>query len=361
MLRVVTWNVLAQELLQYFWRSSYGLPLLSPSSSLPPGAPNTYASLTAIRMTNVVNILRDLKPDILLLQETSDTVHSCLGNRTVARFIADELSLTIAGESFKGSCFEFSEPPFEQSRGSRMDSGVATLYNTRKVDHLAILARAESEGRCELFRSGFGSPFTADSFRIKQSTITTTTTTILSPSDGRVNIEKISGSASGGGGGGGGGGNSVGTVTIVNIHVRMQFPNIKAPLADVFERLARAGVGVGESGWKRTIVAGDLNAGGISSAPDLAAVQPSGLIDVFSGAPPADDRVLVGTAVRVRKALVANNVPLLAMGTGAGMSGSQWSKAETKYTINLSNKVLLETKTMSSDHLPLIIDIDLEE
>ena len=32
-LRIVVWNVLAPELLLYFWRSSYGLPLLPDASA----------------------------------------------------------------------------------------------------------------------------------------------------------------------------------------------------------------------------------------------------------------------------------------------------------------------------------------
>ena len=104
-MRVVSWNVLAPELLQFFWRSSYGLPLVA-----------DFDAVTAARVARIAAELRALAPDVLLLQETTDTAHACLGGRTVAAFLAAELALTPASASFTGAPFRYAAPPREQAR-----------------------------------------------------------------------------------------------------------------------------------------------------------------------------------------------------------------------------------------------------
>jgi endonuclease/exonuclease/phosphatase family metal-dependent hydrolase len=212
-----------------------------------------------------------------------------------------------------------------------MDSGVATLYDASRVLLLRHLGGAEAGGPCRLFRSGVGSPFTADEFSLR-------------------------------GGGGGGGG----SVTLVNVHIRMLYPNIAAPLAEVLRRAAALGV---PSDWRRAVLAGDLNAGTAEAAADLAAAlaAPPGAalrdVPTTAAAVRCDDHVLCGPALRVLSAARDGSLPLLDRLTRSdGVPTSDyklWGTPGTPYAVHAGNAALIET-AVTSDHPPLIVEIAVE-
>ena len=231
-IRVCTLNILAPELMCYFWRSSYGLPLLS--------SDDAYDAVTALRMKNITDLVCALNPTILCLQEVTDTRVQTLEWHPVAEFIAAKCGFKIAGRSYKGSEMSWDYPAREQNRGSpkRVDSGVATLYKPEVVRHLGQVSKAETHGPSALFNTGYGSPFSLDKFEVL-------------------------------GGGGGGGGGRKGTSTpltfhVANIHVRMTFPNILKPMTELLQRIRASlptPVPATASPWERLILAGDFNSG----------------------------------------------------------------------------------------------------
>ena len=157
-IRVCTLNILSPELMFYFWRGSYGLPLL-PSES-------AYDAVTTLRMKNITSLISDMNPAILCLQEISDTRFQGLEWHPVAEFIAAKCGYKVAGKSYKGSDMSWEYPPKEQGRGTpkRMDSGVATLFKPEVVRHLGQVSKAETHGPSALFNTGYGSPFSLDAF-----------------------------------------------------------------------------------------------------------------------------------------------------------------------------------------------------
>lgn len=331
-LRIVSLNILAPELLQFFWRSSYGLPLLPTDAA--------YGALTARRLSSVAGVLSSLGADVVVLQETTDTVHTELGGRTTASYLAFATGLVVAGESFKRSRMAYGVPPREQVRGAgvtTMDSGVATLYNPRTVAHVRAVAAAEDwGGRSAVFPTGVGSPFRVDAFA------------------------PVGGGA---------------PVCVMNVHVKMQWPHIRASLAEALQRageaLERGGEGVAggardvqDARWTRVVVAGDLNAKEGAAAEDLRALLPPGgaLMDAFAapaGAPqppPADDHVLLGPGLAVVRAEV-HPAPLLAMCKVDGpTSDAKWARADTRFTHHAGNAELLAAG-VTSDHPPLVVDV----
>jgi endonuclease/exonuclease/phosphatase family metal-dependent hydrolase len=329
----MSWNILAPELLQVFWRSSYGLPLLDARA---------YDDVTAERFRVIVEYVRACAPDVLLLQEVTDTAFACLGGRTTASFIAQETGLTLATASYKGSRFSYGTPPNEQPgrRGTEtMDSGVTTLYKTSTVRHVASLGRAEDGGPCALFPAGVGSPFAVDAFL---------------PLGGDSDSPPL---------------------LVVNVHVRMQFPRIAAPLEDVVARVRTALSRGGPSGsFNRVLLGGDLNAGGAESCKDLQALLSpggalgrAGLVAVGAGGAPCDDHFLAGRELRVHEVPRPEPpLPVLAMGVGsASVSDTRlWSAPDTLYTRSEANAERLGLTarsagcTAGSDHPPLLISAE---
>lgn len=317
MLRIVSWNILAPELMKFYWRSSYGLPLLS--------GVRPYDAVTASRMSNIATILRGLRPDILMLQETTNASYACLGGRSITAYLSQELGLAIAGESFKGSKFFSGEPPHEQTRAVCVDSGVATLFSAARVDHTRTISRGEDGGPCALFSSGIGSPFTADEFRER-----------TAANDGGSALP----------------------FTVVNIHIRMQYPHISGPLKDVVLRLQSKGVLVNAEGARRVVFGGDLNSGSAKSAADLAATIPKGLSDISSATgetAPADDHLFCGEDVQAVN--VTAPVPVLEMNHRSDVVNAKWTTADVTYTLHPGNKELLESGSLLSDHPFVAIDM----
>jgi hypothetical protein len=339
--RLCSWNILAPELLQYFWRGSYGLPVLPASD---------YEALTLTRCENLVAIIKELSPDILLLQETTATPQAALGGLCLADFLAGATGLRLAGVSFKGSAFRYGVPPREQARGgpgtSSMDSGVATLFNPATCRHLGQMARAEASGPSKVFPSGCGSPFSLDCFAALSS-----------------REEEQAGAAAA---------QAVSEPFLVaNCHIRMQFPHIAAPLAELCSRLEGgpgglvAGCGLAPAGpWARCVLAGDLNAGGSAAAADLAAALPPSaqLCDAFAAASPEprDDHILLGPGLKLMGTLVGK-ARLLSMEGCPGMPSSEptlWGVPETPYAVHADNTALLRSGGITSDHAFIAVEFE---
>lgn len=352
----MTWNVLAPELLQYFWRSSYGLPLLASSAE--------YEAVTASRLHNVAAHVKHVSPDVLLLQETSDTRFACLGDRTTAEYLAHETGMVVASSSAKHLPFTYGQPPYEQAGRGRptsrsMDSGVTTLYTPSRVSHLSAVCTAESscglsEGRppaSSVFpRGGVGSPFTLDAF---------------------------SGIGEGG----------APPFLVLNTHVRMEYPRIGASLGEAMSRAGVCVAGLLTSGQGsavvsaiisagRLIVAGDLNAGTAEAADDLRAALAApgvreerrgpewagclhtllphgGLVDVpfhagsgGEGGGGVDDHVIIGPGISILRICSFTTLPLLAMKAQPPSvpvsDAALWGRgAGTRFVLHRGNAALL--------------------
>jgi hypothetical protein len=164
-LRVASLNILAPELLAFFWRSSYSLPLLT----------NIFESFTRTRLEVIAHHLRASNADVIALQETSDTIFECLGGKTTAEFIADELRFKIASSCLKDSPITYNAPPFEQDPNKSLIAftGVTTLYNPITVEHVCHKSCATSVSVSAPEAPKFvGSPHVADEFRLLSNDLT---------------------------------------------------------------------------------------------------------------------------------------------------------------------------------------------
>lgn len=361
-LRIVSLNVLAPELLFLFWRSSYGLPLLPPAD---------YGAVTSSRCTALAVALRALSPDVLLLQEVTDYRHPCLDHYPTAEWFARALGLTLAQTSFKGMASTWGLPPFEQRKppleqaavaagmqlpGSggpgvlRADSGVATLYNPRVLRHVRCLGNAEAYGRSHLFPTGWGSPWTLDAFSLV---------------------------APGVSGGGGDYTLPPPILRVMNVHMKMQWPNILRPLGEAFSRAGACLAAPPElSPWDHVVVGGDFNAGEPAAAADfgvyfspLGGAAASGLREVplpGGGGPPLD-RFLVGPGVEVggggavavgREALLETNTQPRGVKV---LDAKLWGEEGTKYAVHAGNAGLVrgERGGGGSDHPTLLLLVTL--
>jgi len=301
-LRVVSLNLLAPELLCYFWRSSYGLPLL-------PEARDYLGALTRRRLQGLALALRALVPlaDVVCLQETGGDgtpaagggLESLDGLSTQA-FLARELGLVLASQSAKDAEMRFGLPPAEQAvapeawkaAGARsVRTGVATLYNPRTVRHVARVAAASTVALSPEARAFYPLPGAE-----------------FAGSKGkpcRLDSPHVADEFAARGPGGGGGANRE-SLVVVNFHAKIQpFPSIRNACVELFARLG-AGEGFGAASfsapvalcpdfaelnglcprggactlrhgalsvaqWQRAILVGDFNAAGRQAHAELAA------------------------------------------------------------------------------------------
>lgn len=348
-IRVCTLNILAPELMLFFWRSSYGLPLLSSDAA--------YDAVTALRMKNIIDLVSALNPAILCLQEVTDTRVQTLEWHPVAEFIAAKCGFKIAGRSYKGSEMSWAYPPQEQNRGSpkRLDSGVATLYKPEVVRHLGQVSKAETHGPSALFNTGYGSPFSLDKFEVL-----------------------------GGSGGGGGGGGRKGTPTpltfnVANIHVRMIYPNILKPMTELLQRIRASlptPVPATASPWERLILAGDFNSGSreanldwkniLSVQTHLTDLPLAGEVGGGGGgggglSPSRHDHIILGPSLQAQGQVAhASTAPLLDTDSQpAGVPSSSpkhWGVEGTPYTLHKANTELLGG-FCTSDHPAIYCDL----
>src|SRR3990167_4827517 len=76
--KILSWNILAHELMLYFWRSSYGLELVP-----------SYDTILKMRLDNIISKLAEHHADVICLQEVTDTIHEILGEKTTYQYISD--------------------------------------------------------------------------------------------------------------------------------------------------------------------------------------------------------------------------------------------------------------------------------
>ena len=206
-LRFATLNILAPELLAYFWRSSYCLPI-------PPDTNTVFGSFTRARLEQISQHLRATNADVIALQETSNTVFESLGGRTSAEFIANELGFNIASSCLKDSSVTYRAPPYEQETKDSLVAftGVATLYNPKTVEHVSHKSCATSVSASSPDGPKIvGSPHVADEFRPLFNKTNTSTSSLPQPALG---------------------------IIFVNTHFRMSpYPHIANACVELFARL----------------------------------------------------------------------------------------------------------------------------
>lgn len=341
-LRICTLNVLCPELLFFFWRGSYGLPLLDSEIS--------YEKSSRLRFDNIIRVLETVKPDILCLQEISDSRFPSLDFFPTPEYLGRRLGLQVAGRSFKGAEMIWGFPPREQSRNApqkKFDSGVATLYNPKRLDHAGQLGKAESHGQSSIFRTGWGSPFTVDAFEVK--------------------------------------GWEGPQFHVVNTHIRMVYPNILKPLTEFFQRV-NSSFSASKIDWDRVVLCGDLNASSTPASEDfkIFLAAQSALVDMPLGGSnaggsesayggekgetlkPRDDHILLSKGIVAPLGCAQSSLaPLLVMSTQdsklSTSDASLWGVEGTQYTIHAGNSALLnEGGQGTSDHPLIYADIAIQ-
>nr|QBK93421.1 MAG: uncharacterized protein LCPAC404_01250 [Pithovirus LCPAC404] len=314
-LKIMSWNILAPGLMLYFWRSSYGLRTYGRTK-------DDYDQIQKIRIDNIVGNIKLHDPDILCLQETSNTIHQYLDNMSVQEYIASKLRYTIVSESFKDSEMGYDYPSTEQNRTLFMDSGVATLIkiNSRNVRYIETLVNANDFSGSKVFKSGIGSPFVLDAFEMK-----------------RTDIKFCLG----------------------NVHIRMSYPHIKQPLDEFYERLTDDQK---HEEFQNCIVTGDFNAHKIIGARELFTSQLYEHMFDFQGSELIDDHVFLGNNILNYDVEVQYNseLPMLQMGANYPEIGRRWTNMHTRFDLNRQNNVLINTEVATSDHIPIIITIKFE-
>jgi len=206
-IRFASLNILAPELLAYFWRSSYCLPIPSDTNTV-------FGAFTRARLELISKHLRATNADVIALQETSNTVFESLGGKTSAEFLANELGYNIASSCLKDSPVAYRAPPYEQESKDSLVAftGVATLYNPKTVEHVAHKSCATSVSASS--PEGLkivGSPHVADEFRPLSNKTNTNTSSLSQPALG---------------------------IIFVNTHFRMSpYPHISNAFVELFARL----------------------------------------------------------------------------------------------------------------------------
>lgn len=301
-MKIISWNILAHELMLYFWRSSYGLELAQTGK-------DGYLAVLEMRMNNIVEKLHEHDSDVICLQEITNTRYDILDGMTTHQYIAQELDYDIAGQGYKNSMFNYGLPPNEQTRKFSMDSGVATLVR-KGLDYVHV-SDVNDFGKSPYFKSGDGSPFTLD---------------------------------------------HINGIYVCNMHVRMNYPNISS-VNEVYDRISSV---LTHTQLQNTIALGDFNAGTVAANLDLMRSKFYQTMFDEQGHVLVEDHVFIGN--NLRKAQVTVNMdasmPLLKMGVNKVASGVRWTKPDTKYIRSEYNNKLLLTRTATTDHPIIYANID---
>ncbi len=296
----------------YFWRSSYGLRTTGRSKQ-------DYDKIQERRIDKMIDYIINAEPNILCLQETTDTKHDYLGGKTVQEYIADKLDFRIVSEATKQSPMGYGIPPEEQKRIMEMDSGVATmiLNDSENLVHMDTYMTSDTYGSSDVFKKGVGTPFTYDLFEYD--------------------------------------GHSFG---IVNLHAKMKYPNILESLNEAYDRICRETVD--DEIMRNLIILGDMNAHGLRGAKDLFMSNLYTHAFDYQGSELIDDHVFFGKdlldwTIRVN---YGKGLPLLKVGANEPVTGKRWTKPKTRFCLNRENNKLITSNKATSDHYP--IDIYLE-
>jgi endonuclease/exonuclease/phosphatase family metal-dependent hydrolase len=319
-LRIVSWNVLAPELLLYFWRSSYGLKVRE--NNLHNYYDNQYYDkIHQRRFKNIVSYFHTYSPDIICLQEVTDIKYPYLNHKTIQQYIADEMKMEVVSESFKQSRLKYSYPPSEQNWKSSldMDSGVAILIKNGVCQEANEIAIAENFGKSSLFKSGIGSPLNIVHLKCYNKNL-----------------------------------------YIANTHIRMNYPHIIDSLNEVYSRVKKE---LSPTQLKSTILVGDLNAGSLIAGRELFQSDLyQHMFDIF-GHKLIDDHVFIGNRLRTFPSNVEydRSIKLLEMNVNKPVVGKRWTIPRTKFNISEKNSQMISKGNATTDHYPILIDIDLDK
>lgn len=308
-LKIVSWNILAPELFMYFWRSSYGLAVI--------GDKKYYDNVNFNRIQNVVARLRSYDADIICLQEVTNNTYTYLNNLSIQQYIADTLNYSVVSQSFKQSKFKYGYPPNEQFLKYEVDSGVATLVkNNSNVKPIQRIIVAENFGASPLFKSGIGSPFTLDQFYLGQ---------IL--------------------------------FNVLNVHIRMQYPHISAPVNEVYTRISSV---LNHLQLQNTIALGDFNAHSLIAGRELFTSNFYDTMYDQQGSDLIDDHVFIGNSLRKYQTIVQYDTSLQLLETNINTPASDpniWKRADVKYTLSRHNNDLIYSSNVTSDHYPILVTL----
>ena len=323
--RMVSLNILAPELLMYFWRSSYGLPVIP--SRRDQSHFQHYDQINRDRIDKIIQLLASYRADILCLQEVTSSTYDYLDGLTIQEYIATRLNYRVVGESFKNSIFNYNYPPNEQIflRNAEdrlgMDSGVATLvHRDSRLKEITHVMSAEDFEPSVLFKSptASGSPMTIEK--------------LVFPS------------------------NEV--IYLVNLHVRMLYPSIKLPVEEIYQRLQQS---LGKKNLQRTILLGDFNSHSLLTAIELLKSNLNTQMRDLNGADLIDDHVWVGRQLYRNYIISSKNdtrLELLEMNVNDPTSDpKKYKQLDIEYNQSPINQQLLDTRKMTTDHYPIILNI----
>lgn len=310
-MRIISWNILAQGLLQFFWRSSYGLPVITRQ---------TMRKVYKRRIDLIIEHINNYECDILCLQETEDKKERLFDNKTVCEYIADRCDMKIVSESFKKSRMKYDYPPHEQRKTLKADTGVAILCSKGilrkiKVENLAI---AEDFGESKHFRSGVGSPF---------------------------NLIKISNK----------GNNKFlkQPYNICNVHIRMNYPHIKNALSELEERISN------KANIEDILFCGDFNMDEKESLRDMRRSKIGRLTKQMINKDEFTDNVFIGKHIFTGKECInlTSGIPNIKTTKNNEVVSKKWRDDVSNYVPNEENTKIFRQQQLTSDHIAIVIDL----
>ena len=315
-LKICCWNILAPELMFYFWRSSYGLKVND--------SKDYYNNITKKRIDNIVEYLKKGGFNVICLQEITDKIYPYLDNKTIQQYIADKMGFNLVSQAFKESVFEANLPPTEQQKDGdlKIDSGVSVIAS--KLITIKPVANSSEFGSSKQFKSGVGSPFTIDQIKMSEGFVD-------KQGDNKSDVFYY----------------------LVNIHVRMNYPHILDSLNESFSRI-KSKLTSQQLVW--TIFLGDFNAHDSVASKELTNSDlHTHMFDIF-GDMPVDDHIFIGRSIRHRyhHAYLDADIDLLEMGLNTPSTGQKWIKADDDYKKSIPNQKLLDSGKATTDHYPII-------
>lgn len=323
-LKLCSWNILAPELLSYFWRSSYGLEISNPPNSNNFFPPNYYTNITQIRIDNIMKYLHDGNFDIICLQEVTDKKYLIINGLlvvstddtgfTLYELIAKTLKMNVVSVSFKQKKFNSGIPPTEQHKDKSVSSilsGVATLakpdLNITNITKAEIFVGATSNE----------SPLTIDKLILPYYDV---------------------------------------PIYIINVHIKMEYPNIKKSIDDLYEIIGGLLL---VNNIRSTILVGDFNAHDKIAATDLKnSTLHDNMFDIFKEQY-VDDHIFIGRDIYdyENDAILDETVKLLKMGANKPSTGPNYINPGSSYNKLSSNQQLIKDMIVTTDHPPIIANI----
>ena len=353
-IKIMSFNILAPELLEAFWNPSYQLKK--------PTKTELKAILTKKR-ENIMNIIKLEKPDILCLQEvsvplsSSKTINS-INYRKEMEKEWKSLGMKIANLSFKQSPISY-EKPFQvkedqatntskhwSQKKNQVDSGILTMYDPRVIKYLKSI-RAEDFGK-DTTNYEYNQTLPEDVLKIREKTKKNQEADSLNlkpcsfKKSWYCKTKQMS---------------SIGTpfcldtfqfinqkestFHILNVHVRMNFPRIDS-FKTVLDRIKSKQF----DGWETTLMNGDFNTSEQMAHKTIKKMlRGTQQKRLFSGRD--DIRFYTGRKIKIHSKK-KSQIPLL-----------KFRVHQKKSKIRKNNK-LVQSQFFSSDHPPIIVDFSLK-